>query len=872
MDNIDNANISDLIRSGGQMLDVDIRNEMEKSFMEYSMSVIVSRALPDVRDGLKPVHRRILYAMYEDGITPDKPYKKCATTVGNVLGRYHPHGDASVYDALVRLAQDFNMRTMLVDGHGNFGSVDGDPPAAYRYTEARMSKAALEMVADIEKETVDFMPNFDNDRLQPVVLPSRFPNLLVNGTMGIAVGMASSIPPHNMREVVDAACLLLENPDATLDELMECIKGPDFPTGGIIMGKAAIRAAYATGRAKITVRARADIIEGNHGRPQIVVTELPYQVNKARLIEAIADMVHDKRIEGISNIQDHSDREGMRITIDIKRDASPDVVLNNLYKYTAMQSTFGVIMLAIVDGEPKILSLADVLKCYLKHQLEVVLRRTKFDLRKARDRAHILEGLNKALDIIDEIIATIRASKGIQDSKQNLMDKFNFDDMQATAIVQMRLGQLSGLEREKIENEYEEIKAKILDFEDIIANEEHRKRIVSEELQAVANKLGDKRRTEIVNISGEMDIEDLIPQEDCVITLTNFGYVKRQKMDNYQTQHRGGHGITGMQTREEDVPLEMFIGHTHDWVLFFSNAGRVYRLKGYEIPEGSRTSKGVNIVNLLPLVNGEKITNVIRCNTEYEKEMYLTMVTKKGIIKRTPLSAFDNCRKRGLIALTLREDDELVRALLTNGESELVLGTKNGMAIRFNESDIRVMGRTAAGVRAMRLLDNDIIVGMSALHEGCRILTVSENGYGRLSPVENYRIQSRGGKGIKNYRREVGDVAAIRVVDGNDDIIIINDAGVIIRIAVAEIRECARPSKGVRVMRIAEGNKIITLARVEHSDEEAQKLEITEEPDSEDEELTAEELAAENAEAEAEDEAEDEAEIDAENESADSEE
>ncbi len=857
MDNMDNLS---LIQTGGQMIDVDIESEMKKSFLDYSMSVIISRALPDVRDGLKPVHRRILYAMYEDGITPDKPYKKCATTVGNVLGRYHPHGDASVYDALVRLAQDFSMRTMLVDGHGNFGSVDGDPPAAYRYTEARMSKPSLEMLSDIEKETVDFIPNFDDSRKEPSVLPSKFPNLLVNGTMGIAVGMATNIPPHNMREVVNAACLLLENPDATLEELMEHVKGPDFPTGGIIMGQAAIRAAYATGRAKITVRAKAEIVETKNNRHQIVVTELPYQVNKARLIETIADMVREKRLEGISNIEDHSDREGMRFTIDLKRDAAPNVVLNNLFKFTAMQSTFGVIMLAIVDGEPKVLTLADALKHYLDHQLEVVLRRTIFNLRKAKEREHILEGLKIAQDNIDEVIAIIRASKSVQDSKINLMNRFGFTDAQATAIVQMQLGRLSGLEREKIENELAEIREKIADYEDIIANESHRKQIVRDELQVVAAKFGDDRRTEIEAISGEMDIEDLIPEEDCVITLTAFGYVKRQKMDTYQTQHRGGHGITGMHTREEDVPIEMFIGHTHDWVLFFSNTGRVYRLKGYEIPEGSRTSKGINLVNLLPLEPDEKITNVIRCERNYEGDRYLVMMTRNGVIKRTPLSAFDNCRKRGLIALTLREDDELVGALLTDGERELLVGTHYGAAIRFKETDIRVMGRTAAGVRGIRLMGDDTVVSLCAITETGRILTVSENGYGRLSQVDNYRLQSRGGKGITNYRTKVGNVAGVRVVEDDDDVIIINDSGVIIRIAVAEIRECARPSKGVRVMKIAEGGKIVSLARVEHDEEEAQKLEITDEPDDiEDEELTAEELAAEEA---AEDEAEAETEAD----------
>jgi len=843
--------------SGNKMVDVWIESEMKKSFLDYSMSVIISRALPDVRDGLKPVHRRILYAMYEDGITPDKPYKKCATTVGNVLGRYHPHGDASVYDALVRLAQDFSMREMLVDGHGNFGSVDGDPPAAYRYTEARMSKISTEMLSDIEKETVDFIPNFDDSRKEPSVLPSKFPNLLVNGSTGIAVGMATNIPPHNLREVVDAAHLLLENPDATLEELMECVPGPDFPTGGIIMGRSGIRAAYGTGRGKITLRAKAEIVENSKGRTQIIVSELPYQVNKARLIESIADMVKDKRIEGISRIEDHSDRAGMCITIDVKREASAGVVLNNLYKFSQMQITYGVINLAIVDGVPKVLTLRDMLDEYLKHQLEIILRRTIFDLRKARERAHILEGLKKALDYIDEVIAIIRSSKSIPESKERLCARFELDDIQATAIVQMRLGQLSGLEREKIEDELAEITLKIADFEDIIAREERRKEIVGEELSAIAKKYSSERLTAIETVSGEMDVEDLIPEEECVITMTAMGYVKRQKMENYQIQHRGGRGIAGMQKREEDTPMEMFIGCTHDYVMFFTNQGRVYRLKGYEIPEGGRNAKGMNIVNILELQPEEKITNMIRVEREYDGERYMVMVTQQGLIKRTPLSAFANCRRRGLIALTLKEDDQLVWARLTEGDRELMIGTRKGMAIRFKETDIRIMGRTAAGVRGIRLREGDHVIGMSVVRPESRVLTVSENGFGRLSPMDNYRLQSRGGKGITNYRTTVGEVAAIRVVDDDNDIIIINDAGVIIRIAVAEIRECARPAKGVRLMRLAEDTRIVAIARVQHSDDEAEKLEIDENDNPDEGAETAEELAAAETEA---DEAEDEAE------------
>lgn len=803
-----------------KIYDVDIEKEMRKSFLDYSMSVIISRALPDVRDGLKPVHRRILYTMYEDGLYPERAYKKCATTVGAVLGRYHPHGDASVYDALVRLAQDFSMRYMLVDGHGNFGSVDGDPPAAYRYTEAKMSKISLEMLTDIDKETVDYGPNFDDSHQEPKVLPSRYPNLLVNGSSGIAVGMATNIAPHNLRETIDAVCLLLKNPDATLDELMECIKGPDFPTGGIIMGRSGIRAAYATGRGKITVRAKAEIVERSNGRFQIVVTELPYQVNKARLIESISDLVKEKRLEGISNCDDHSDREGMRITIDVKRDASPNVVLNNLFKNTNMQITFGAIHLAIVNGEPKILTLKQMLEYYIQHQLEVILRRTVFDLKKAQERAHILEALKVALDFIDEVIAILRSSKSIQDGKNRLMERFGFDDVQAQAIVQMRLGQLTGMEKDKLEAELKALMEKIEDCNDIIAHEERRRDIIIEESQEIARKFGDERRTAIETVSGEMDVEDLIKEEDCVITFTSFGYVKRQKLDTYQIQHRGGRGVSGMSRREEDTPTEMFITSTHDYVMFFSDRGRVYRLKGYEIPEGSRASKGINIVNLLPLEGEEKITGMIRVKREYEHEMYLVMVTRQGLIKRTELSAFDNVRKKGLIALSLRDDDSLVWTRLTDGSKDLMVATRKGYCIRFNETDVRTMGRGAAGVRAIKLREGDDVIGMSILRENGRVLTVSETGYGRLTPISDYRLQSRGGMGIKNYREENGDVAAIRVVDDSDDVIIINDSGVIIRIAVNEIRECARPSKGVRVMKIEDGGKVVALARVPHEDGE----------------------------------------------------
>lgn len=821
-----------------KIIEVDINKEMKESFLAYSMSVIVQRALPDVRDGLKPVHRRILYTMFEDGLYPERAYKKCATTVGAVLGRYHPHGDASVYDALVRLAQDFSMRYMLVDGHGNFGSVDGDPPAAYRYTEAKMSKLSMEMLTDIDKETVDYEPNFDDSHEEPKVLPSRYPNLLVNGSTGIAVGMATNIAPHNMREAIDAVCLLLKNPDATLDELMECIKGPDFPTGGIIMGRSGIRSAYATGRGKITVRAKAEIVERPNGRYQIVVTELPYQVNKARLIENISDLVKEKKLEGISNCDDHSDREGMRITIDVKRDASPNVVLNNLYKNTNMQITFGAIHLAIVNKVPKILTLKEMLQYYIDHQLEVVLRRTIFDLKKAKERAHILEALKIALDFIDEVIAILRSSKSISEGKERLMDRFGFDEVQAQAIVQMRFAQLTGMEKEKLESELKGLMDKIEDCNDIIAHEDRRRDIIIEESREIARKFGDDRRTVIETVSGEMDVEDLIKEEDCVITFTSFGYVKRQKLDTYQLQHRGGRGVSGMARREEDVPTEMFITSTHDYVMFFSDRGRVYRLKGYEIPEGSRNSKGINIVNLLPLEGEEKITGMIRVLRNYEREMYLVMITKNGIIKRTPLKEFDNIRKKGLIALNLRDDDSLVWTRLTNGENELLVATYKGYAIRFSENDIRPMGRGAAGVHAIKLREGDSVVGMSILREGGRVLTVSENGYGRLTPIDDYRIQTRGGMGIKNYREENGNVAAIRVVDDNDDVIIINDSGVIIRIAVSEIRECARPSKGVRVMKIEDGGKVVALARIKHEEETEEQQTSDEEEELEEKEIT----------------------------------
>ncbi len=801
-----------------RVIEVDIEKEMKKSFLDYSMSVIVARALPDVRDGLKPVHRRILYALFEDNLGPDKAYRKCANVVGAVLGRYHPHGDASVYDALVRLAQDFSMRYMLVDGHGNFGSIDGDPPAAYRYTESRMSKISVKMLTDIDKDTVDYVPNYDDRLKEPTVLPSRFPNLLVNGSTGIAVGMATNIPPHNMREVIDAMCYLVDNPQAELSDILQYIKGPDFPTGGIIMGKSGIKDAYTTGRGKITVRAKTEIVEDNNSRFKIIVTELPYQVNKARLIENIAEMVKDKRIEGISRIEDHSDRKGMHIEIDLKKDAVPQVVLNKLFTFSQLQITFGVIMLAIVNGEPKILTLKQVLEEYIKFQMQVVTRRTKFELKKARERAHLLEGLRVALDFIDEVIEILRAAHSVQEARANLAETFELDDIQTQAIVQMPLGKLTGLERDKIENELNELNVKIADYTDILANESRVKEIVKNEAVEIKKQFGDERRTEIVNVSGEVDIEDLIPKEDCALTLTHFGYVKRQNLDSYKLQRRGGRGISGMTRREEDTVKELFVINSHDYVLFFTNHGRVYRLKCYEIPEGSRTSKGTNIANILPVTTDEKVTSMIKVS-EFEKDKYLIMVTKKGIIKRTPLESFYNSRKVGLIALDLDEGDELAWVRLTDGNQNMLVATKNGKCIRFLETDVRAVGRTARGVRAMKLMPGDEVVGMVVVKEGTPILTISETGYGRLSDPTEYRIQSRSGHGLINYNVEkYGNVANINTVEEDQDVIIISDNGVIIRIEGNSIRKCSRTSKGVRVMKVSPKHKIVAVACVPHEE------------------------------------------------------
>lgn len=845
---MDNENIENGVFNHGRIKDVDVKEEMKSSFLDYSMSVIISRALPDVRDGLKPVHRRILYTMYEKGLDPNKPYHKCADTVGAVLGAYHPHGDASVYDALVRLAQDFSMRYMLVDGHGNFGSVDGDPPAAYRYTEARMSKISCEMLTDIDKKTVDFQPNFDDRLEEPTVLPSRFPNLLVNGSDGIAVGMATKIPPHNLGETIDAACALIDNPDIDLAGLMDYMPGPDFPTGGIIMGRSGIRATYATGRGKITVRAKTEIVEAKNGRYKIIVTELPYQVNKARLIEYMADLVKDKRIDGISNIEDHSDRQGMHIEIDVKREASASIVLNNLFNLTQLQTTFGAIMLAIVDGVPKILNLKEMLTEYVNFQQEIIRRRTEFDLKKAKDREHILEGLKIAIDFIDEVISIIRNSKDQATAKVNLMERFGLDDVQAQAIVQMRLGQLTNMERTKIEDEIAALKTKIEEYNAILADEGRQREIIKEELIVIRNKFADPRRTEICAVNGEVDIEDLIPNQECVLTLTQFGYVKRLAVDTYKIQNRGGRGVSGMSRREEDVATEMFVINSHDYVLFFTDKGRVYRLKCYEVPEGSRQSKGMNIANLLPIAADEKVTSMIRV-PEFDEEKYLVMVTKQGIIKRISLNAYNTARKGGLIALELNEGDELAWVRLTDGNQQVVVATKNGLAIRFEETDVRPMGRQARGVKAISLREGDCVVGMCVVANDDLILTASETGFGRISNVSDYRLQSRGGKGITNYHTEkYGNVAAVSAVKLDEDIIIISQEGVIIRIAADTVRICNRPSKGVTLMRIGENDKVVTVARAPHEDSESEKTDETAEEETSEENTAPETNAEENTE------------------------
>ena len=830
-----------------KILQVDLEKEMRKSYIDYAMSVIVGRALPDVRDGLKPVHRRILYAMYEDGLTSDKPYRKSATTVGNVLGRYHPHGDASVYDALVRLAQPFSLHYPLIDGHGNFGSVDGDPPAAYRYTEARMARIANHMLADIKKNTVDFGPNFDEERQEPLVLPSRFPNLLVNGSSGIAVGMATNIPPHNLTEVIDGICYVIDNPEAEMDEICQFIKGPDFPTGGVIMGRSGIRAAYATGRGKIKVRAKTEIVELSNGKSQILITEIPYMVNKARLVESMAGLVKDKRVDGITNIQDHSSREGMQIVVDIRRDANAQVILNQLFTYTQLEDTISMIHIALVPTgtqgklQPRVLTLRQIIDQYIAFQKDVVERRTRFDLKKARDRAHILEGLKVATDNIDRIIAIIRASKNEADAKENLMAEpfwidqiallgivdgsehfeFHLDEPQAQAIVDMRLGRLSGLEQEKINDEYRELEHKILGFEEILSSDAHILGVVKQELQEIKQKYGDERHTEIANVADEIDIEDLIEQQECAYTLTHFGYIKRQPTSVYRAQRRGGRGISAMSTREEDFAKDIFTASTHDTILFFSDRGKVYKLKGYQIPETGRSAKGMNIVNLLELESDEKITAMFPIQ-EFADDKFLFFVTRQGIAKRVVLSDLQNIRRAGLRALNLNEDDALVDVRLTDGEQNILIATHEGRAICFDENEVRAMGRTATGVRGIRLNEGDYVIGAGRARKGAYVLSITENGFGKRTPVEEFTIHHRGGGGmmLHNLTDKTGLVAGIAVVDNENDVMIITDDGVIIRTGCEEIRECGRGSQGVIVMRTGEDVKVISVARTSKEEEE----------------------------------------------------
>lgn len=853
-----------------KLIQVDIEKEMRESFLQYSMAVLVSRALPDVRDGMKPVHRRIIYTMNEADNTSRKPYRKCAYTVGEVLGKYHPHGDASVYDALVRLAQDFSMRYPLIDGHGNFGSVDGDPPAAYRYTEARMAKIASELLKDIKKDTIDWGKNYDDKLDEPTVLPVKFPNLLVNGSVGIAVGMATNIPPHNLNEVCDAIVARMDNPECGIEEILQYIKGPDFPTGGIIMGYSGIRSAYYTGRGKITLRGKAEIVEeGNHSR--IIVTEIPYMVNKSKLLETTGQLMRDKRIEGISNLRDESDKDGMRIVYELKRDVNAQVVLNKLYSFTQLQDTVGVIMIALVNGEPKQLTLLEILDNYIAFQKQIITRRTAFDLKKARERAHILQGFLLAIDNIDEVISILRSSKSVQEGKERLMERFKEDDLakllqramgenykdvhfeheiglseeQADAIVQMRLGQLTGLERDKVISELAEIMEKINDFLDILSSDERVKEIIKEEITAIKEKYGDERRTAIEPISGEVDIEDLIPEEECVLTYTNIGYIKRQPVDVYNLQKRGGKGVSGMKQREEDFVEDMFISSTHDNILFITNYGNMYKLKCYEVPEGSKQSRGTNIVNLLQLDEGERIAAMMK-TSDFAENKYFICVTKYGKIKRTPLYDFRNVRKNGLRAITLAEGDEIAAAHLTEGDSSIIVATHLGMAIHFSEDKIRSMGRLAAGVRAIKLREDDYIVGAAKVYsDDMRILTVTDKGYGRLSALSDYRMQNRGGNGLKNYkiRDDRGYVCGIRSIQADDDVILISTDGVIIRIRANDLRVMRRTGLGVRVMKLSEEDRVVTFTRTEH-DETADIEEV--------EQASDEEIAAAEAEAEAE--------------------
>lgn len=853
-----------------KLIQVDIEKEMRESFLQYSMAVLVSRALPDVRDGMKPVHRRIIYTMNEADNTSSKPYRKCAYTVGEVLAKYHPHGDASVYDALVRLAQDFSMRYPLIDGHGNFGSVDGDPPAAYRYTEARMAKIASELLKDIKKDTIDWGKNYDDKLDEPTVLPVKFPNLLVNGSVGIAVGMATNIPPHNLNEVCDAIVARMDNPECGIEEILQYIKGPDFPTGGIIMGYSGIRSAYYTGRGKITLRGKAEIVEeGNHSR--IIVTEIPYMVNKSKLLETTGQLMRDKRIEGISNLRDESDKDGMRIVYELKRDVNAQVVLNKLYSFTQLQDTVGVIMIALVNGEPKQLTLLEILDNYIAFQKQIITRRTAFDLKKARERAHILQGFLLAIDNIDEVISILRSSKSVQEGKERLMERFKEDDLakllqramgenykdvhfeheiglseeQADAIVQMRLGQLTGLERDKVISELAEIMEKINDFLDILSSDERVKEIIKEEITAIKEKYGDERRTAIEPVSGEVDIEDLIPEEECVLTYTNIGYIKRQPVDVYNLQKRGGKGVSGMKQREEDFVEDMFISSTHDNILFITNYGNMYKLKCYEVPEGSKQSRGTNIVNLLQLDEGERIAAMMK-TSDFAENKYFICVTKYGKIKRTPLYDFRNVRKNGLRAITLAEGDEIAAAHLTEGDSSIIVATHLGMAIHFSEDKIRSMGRLAAGVRAIKLREDDYIVGAAKVYsDDMRILTVTDKGYGRLSALSDYRMQNRGGNGLKNYkiRDDRGYVCGIRSIQADDDVILISTDGVIIRIRANDLRVMRRTGLGVRVMKLSDEDRVVTFTRTEH-DETADIEEV--------EQASDEEIAAAKAEAEAE--------------------
>ena len=833
------------------ILPVEIVDEVKSSMLQYSMSVLVGRAIPDVRDGLKPVHRRILYTMYENNLTPDKAYRKCAATVGAVLGRYHPPGDASVYDAMVRMAQDFSLRYPLIAGHGNFGNIAGYPAAAYRYTESKMNRLSLHMLDDIDKDTVDFTPNYDDRLKEPTVLPVRFPQLLVNGSSGIAVGMATEIPPHNLGEVIDGMCCLIDNPEADLSEICQYIKGPDFPTGGIIMGRAGNRAAYATGRGKIIVRGKAEIEETKNGKFRIVITEIPYKVRKKDLVKHIYDLAADKKIEGIDDVVDYSSKRdgGIRIIVDVKKDANPQVVLNKIYSYTALQSTFGAILLAIVNGKPQVLTLKEMLQNCIDFQCDIIRRRTEFDRRKAAERAHILEGLKIALDFIDEVIAIIRNSKTIPESKQALTDRFGLDDIQTTAIVQMQLGKLAGMEKQKILDELQEKLDFIKECDAILASHERILDIVKTESLNLRDKFSDDRRTEISDVAGEVDIEDLIPEEESVITKTVGGYIKRVPSSEYNVQHRGGRGITGMKTREDDNIENMFVCSSHDTIMLFSNLGRVYRLKAYEIPVGSRNSKGLNIINVIPLMPEEKITVILPTTVKDEEERFITMITKKGIIKRTRLSEFKNTRRNGIIALSIDEGDELGFVRMTTGNENLLVSTKKGMAIRFDENNVRAMGRTARGVKSIVLREGDYIVDMALCREDTKILSVTETGYGRISPISNYRLQSRGGKGIKNYRVEkYGDVAAVLPVEDNEDLIMMASNGIIIRIFVGDISVISRPAKGVRVMKVAEGEKVLSVAKAEHDE-----AEITDTPEAADASSMegAEETAAEIAEADA---------------------